>query len=238
LKYFKFKDFFTSLNLFLSFYAVVLAFEGRFELGSYLLVFNVLVLDIVDGLVARLTKTGNEFGKHFDSITDFLGSSVVVSFFIYIALKNENIYIAIACAFLFLLVGVVREIQQRLENISHKGYFVGFPRNAAAILIVAFFNTTLYDLSPYILIPYLALLCFCQLSHIPYVGNDKKILLEHPRMKFYLLAALVYLAVNSYFGFFWNVILTYMCCFLLTPYFVTPREVWDGIKEQQSRLKA
>lgn len=62
---------FTIGNLFLGFYAVILALGGRFEsAGVCILVAG--VLDSLDGRIARLTGTESEFGKEFDSLADMV----------------------------------------------------------------------------------------------------------------------------------------------------------------------
>ena len=140
------------------------------------------------------------------------------------------------CAFSFLFVGVMREVRSRIENISYKGYFIGFPRNSACLVLVAFFNTTLFDFSPLLIIPYLVILGFFQLSHVPFVGNDKPILMKIPRARNYIIAGVFYIAINSYFGFFWNSVLTIMCCYLFSSYFLVERKVWDDVKRQVAEL--
>jgi len=236
--YLKFKDGFTLLNLFLAFYAVVLLFDGKLEFASYLLLFNALVLDILDGMVARATKTSNLFGKHLDSITDFFGSSMIIPFFLYFVLKDYNRPYAIAVAFLPLVVGVLREIQQRLEDIKVKGFFIGFPRSSAGVVLIAFLNTRLVaNLHLYwLVLPMTLYLCYTQLSHTPYVGNDKSMLMKIPRMKFYLTTCIVLLIGLSIAGYFWEAVVVSMGFYLLSSHILIEKSVWDDIKRQVKAL--
>lgn len=239
MRYLKFKDFFTMLNLFLAFYAVVLVFDGKIEIASYLILLNALVLDIIDGMVARITKTSNIFGKHFDSITDFFGSSMIIPFFLYFILKDYNRPFAIIVAFMPLVVGVLREIQNRIEDIKVKGYFIGFPRSSAGVVIIAFINTRLIvDLHLYwLVLPMTLYLCYTQLSHTPYVGNDKPMLMKIPRMKFYLIACIPLLIGLSIAGYFWETVVVYMGIYLLSSHILIEQSVWDEIKRQVKALE-
>src|SRR5664279_5607590 len=60
---------FTSASLFAGFYAIVQAMNGRFE-NSAVAIFIAMVLDGLDGRVARLTNTQSAFGAEYDSLSD------------------------------------------------------------------------------------------------------------------------------------------------------------------------
>jgi len=60
---------FTTAALFSGFYAVVQAMNGKFELAA-IAIFIALVLDGMDGRVARLTNTQSAFGEQYDSLSD------------------------------------------------------------------------------------------------------------------------------------------------------------------------
>jgi phosphatidylserine synthase len=234
MRYFKFKDCITTLNLFLSFYAVVLLFEDKFALASYIFFINVIILDLLDGYIARATKTANEFGKHLDSVTDFFGSSMIVPFFIYFALKDYNLYLALITAFLPLFTGVIREVRSRLEDISCPGFFVGFPRNSAALLFIAFFQTKMFTDWGYYWIAYLVILLvsLLQLSYLPFMGNDKAMLLKIPRIKYYLIICVALLIGFTYAGIFWEGVFLFMMCFVISPFVQVEKECRALIKKQ------
>lgn len=237
LSYLKFKDTFTLANLFLSFFSVILVFQGHLQLASIFILINILVLDILDGWVARITKTGNEFGKQFDSVVDFVGSSIMVSFFVYVELIPFHAWVALLCGFVLVFVGVMREVRSRIEPIARHGYFVGFPRNAAVVLLVTFLNTSLFKMHAWTAVPYVALLAYFQLSHVPFIGNDKRMLMAMPRMKFYLVTGTILVALAAFFGHFWNMICFILCFYLVSPYALVEKEVWDDIKTQLARLQ-
>src|SRR5664279_6312773 len=59
----------TTASLFAGFYAIVQAMNGRFE-NSAVAIFIAMVLDGLDGRVARLTNTQSAFGAEYDSLSD------------------------------------------------------------------------------------------------------------------------------------------------------------------------
>ena len=62
---------FTLAALFGGFYAIVMAMNGRFEMAA-IGVFAAMVLDSLDGRVARMTNTQSAFGEQMDSLADML----------------------------------------------------------------------------------------------------------------------------------------------------------------------
>src|SRR5437764_10231696 len=62
---------FTTGVLFCGFYAIVQAMNDRFEIAATA-VFVAMVLDAMDGRVARWTQTQSEFGAQYDSIADMV----------------------------------------------------------------------------------------------------------------------------------------------------------------------
>ena len=62
---------FTTAGLFAGFYAIVLAMQGRFTAAA-ISVIVAMLLDGIDGRVARMTNTQSEFGAQYDSIADMV----------------------------------------------------------------------------------------------------------------------------------------------------------------------
>jgi CDP-diacylglycerol--serine O-phosphatidyltransferase len=62
---------FTIGNIFLGFFAIVLALQGRFERAGFCILLAA-VLDFLDGKIARMTGTESDFGREFDSLADVL----------------------------------------------------------------------------------------------------------------------------------------------------------------------
>ncbi|MGZ8994347.1 MAG: CDP-alcohol phosphatidyltransferase family protein, partial [Burkholderiaceae bacterium] len=73
---------FTLGNLFAGFFAIVQAMNQQFELAA-IAVFAALVLDGMDGRVARLTNTQSAFGEQFDSLADMTSFGVAPALVMY-----------------------------------------------------------------------------------------------------------------------------------------------------------
>lgn len=239
MRYLKFKDLFTTLNLFCTFLAVVLLMLGLFELASYLIVFNLLILDLLDGFVARITKSSNEFGKHFDTIVDFLGSSVIISFFIFVAYRDYNFYLAIFLGFLPLFFGVLREIQSRLEDIKYEGYWIGLPRLMSGLFIIGYLNSNfLVGHRGYLIgIILILITSFLHVTHWPYLGDNKDKFKLSLKVKIYLMMAVAFQIFLSFIGMFWDGIAIFLICYIIHPPVIVEKNVWDDIKNQLRSLK-
>ncbi len=73
---------FTLAALFGGFYAVVMAMDGRFE-QSAIGIFCAMVLDSLDGRVARMTNTQSTFGEQMDSLSDMVSFGAAPALVIY-----------------------------------------------------------------------------------------------------------------------------------------------------------
>lgn len=66
---------FTSAALFAGFFAIVQAMNGQFELSA-MAIFIAMVMDGLDGRVARMTNTQSAFGAEYDSLSDMVSFGV------------------------------------------------------------------------------------------------------------------------------------------------------------------
>ena len=73
---------FTTAALFAGFYAIVQAMNMRFEHAA-VAIFVAMVLDGLDGRVARLTHTQSEFGAEYDSLSDMVSFGAAPALVIY-----------------------------------------------------------------------------------------------------------------------------------------------------------
>src|SRR5450830_375293 len=62
---------FTTAALFCGFYAIVMAMGQRYDQAA-IAIFVAMVLDSLDGRVARMTNTQSEFGAQYDSLSDMV----------------------------------------------------------------------------------------------------------------------------------------------------------------------
>ena len=73
---------FTLAALFGGFYAVVMAMNGRFD-NAAIGVFCAMVLDSLDGRVARMTNTQSAFGEQMDSLSDMVSFGAAPALIVY-----------------------------------------------------------------------------------------------------------------------------------------------------------
>ena len=73
---------FTTAALFAGFYAIVQAMNQRFEIAA-VAIYIAMVLDGLDGRIARLTRTQSEFGAEYDSLSDMVSFGAAPALVIY-----------------------------------------------------------------------------------------------------------------------------------------------------------
>ena len=129
---------FTTAALFTGFYAIVMAMNQRFVDAS-VAIFIAMVLDWLDGRVARLTRTQSAFGAQYDSLSDMVCFGAAPSLVIYEwALKDLGRFGWIA-AFVY-CAGAALRLARFNTNIDvvDKRFFQGLPSPAAAALVAGF----------------------------------------------------------------------------------------------------
>jgi len=129
---------FTTAALFAGFFAIVQAMQGDFERGA-MAIFIAMVLDGLDGRVARLTHTQSEFGAEYDSLSDMVSFGVAPALIIYEwALKGLG-KIGWFAAFIYCAATALRLARFNTNiDVVDKRYFQGLPSPAAAALIAGF----------------------------------------------------------------------------------------------------
>ena len=130
---------FTTGALFAGFYAIVQAMNGRFEYAAVAILIA-MVLDGLDGRVARLTRTQSAFGAEYDSLSDMVSFGVAPALVIYeFALQDMGKFGWIA-AFVYCAGAALRlaRFNTQLETVTDKRFFQGLPSPASAALIAGF----------------------------------------------------------------------------------------------------
>ncbi|GAB4207247.1 MAG: CDP-diacylglycerol--serine O-phosphatidyltransferase [Tibeticola sp.] len=129
---------FTLAALFGGFYAVVMAMNGRFDLAAAG-VFAAMVLDSLDGRVARLTNTQSAFGEQMDSLSDMVSFGAAPALIAYEwALRGLGRWGWIA-GFVYCACAALRLARFNVNTgVVDKRYFQGLPSPAAAALVTGF----------------------------------------------------------------------------------------------------
>src|SRR5881296_260331 len=126
---------FTTAALFGGFYAIVQAMNQRFDQAA-VAIFVAMVLDGLDGRVARLTKTQSAFGAEYDSLSDMVSFGAAPALIVYEwALKGMGKLGWIA-AFVYVAGAALRLARfNTMLDVADKRWFTGLPSPAAAALV-------------------------------------------------------------------------------------------------------
>lgn len=127
---------FTTAALFGGFFAIVQAMNGKFEVAA-VAIFVAMVLDGLDGRVARMTHTQSAFGAEYDSLSDMVSFGVAPALVSYEwALKGMGKLGWIA-AFIYCVGAALRlaRFNTQLDVGGDKRFFQGMPSPAAAALV-------------------------------------------------------------------------------------------------------
>ena len=129
---------FTLGGLFGGFYAVVMAMNGRFDMAAAG-IFCAMVLDSLDGRVARMTNTQSAFGEQMDSLADMVSFGAAPALIAYEwSLKGLGRWGWIA-AFVYCACAALRLARFNVNTgVVDKRYFQGLPSPAAAALVAGF----------------------------------------------------------------------------------------------------
>jgi CDP-diacylglycerol---serine O-phosphatidyltransferase len=125
----------TLAALFGGFYAIVMAMNGRFEMAA-VGVFCAMVLDSLDGRVARMTNTQSAFGEQMDSLSDMVSFGAAPALIVYEwALKGLG-KAGWVVAFFYCACAALRLARFNTNiGIVDKRFFQGLPSPAAAALV-------------------------------------------------------------------------------------------------------
>jgi CDP-diacylglycerol--serine O-phosphatidyltransferase len=126
---------FTTAALFAGFFAIVQAMNGFYE-QSAVAIFVAMVLDGLDGRVARLTRTQSAFGAEYDSLSDMVSFGAAPSLVIYEWALRDMGKLGWIAAFIYCAAAALRlaRFNTTLEVID-KRFFQGLPSPAAAALV-------------------------------------------------------------------------------------------------------
>jgi len=124
---------FTMGNMFCGYLCVLYAIRGEFDVAAPLIGVAVL-LDILDGRVARLTGTATAFGVEFDSMADVISFGIAPAVLTFMWGLQPLERVGWAAGFVFLSAAALRLARFNIQTVkaSDKRYFAGLPSPAAA----------------------------------------------------------------------------------------------------------
>jgi CDP-diacylglycerol--serine O-phosphatidyltransferase len=129
---------FTLAALFGGFYGIVMAMGGHFE-QSAIGIFCAMVLDSLDGRVARMTNTQSTFGEQMDSLSDMVSFGAAPALIVYIWALTGLGKLGWLAAFVYCSCAALRLARFNTNlAVVDKRFFQGLPSPAAAALVVGF----------------------------------------------------------------------------------------------------
>src|SRR5690606_31789718 len=129
---------FTTGVLFCGFYAIVQAMNGFFEVAA-VTVYVAMVLDGMDGRVARWTRTQSEFGAQYDSIADMVAFGAAPALIAYVWALQDYGKLGWIGAFVYCAGAGIRLARFNVNIGSvDKRFFQGLPSPSGAALLVGF----------------------------------------------------------------------------------------------------
>lgn len=145
---------FTVGNLFCGYSCIVYATRGDYERAA-LFIGVAMILDVLDGFIARLTNSSTAFGVQLDSLADIVSFGLAPAILAFTWGLNPLGRVGWAAGFLFVAAAAMRlarfNIQSSSPAVLDKRYFVGMPSPAAAAVIVStvfLYPYPLADLQP------------------------------------------------------------------------------------------
>lgn len=128
---------FTTAALFAGFYAIVAASSQRFDAAA-VAIFVAIVLDGMDGRIARLTGTESDFGAQYDSLSDLVSFGLSPALVMYEWSLASMGKVGWLAAFVYAASAALRLARFNTQvGSADKRYFQGLPSPAAAGLIAA-----------------------------------------------------------------------------------------------------
>ncbi len=170
----------TSGALFCGFYSIITAISGNYVLAAIYILFA-MILDGLDGRVARMTNTQTSFGEYFDSLSDMLCFGVAPALLIYLSSLSMFTYgylakISYIACFIYIASTAIRLARFNSRNqTTDKKYFMGLASPAAAAILICYvwlMQDLGVDISSYITLTVILIvsLSILMISNIAYMS--------------------------------------------------------------------
>lgn len=125
---------FTTAAMFAGFYAIVQAMNGQFEYAP-IAIFIAMIMDGLDGRVARWTHTESDFGAEYDSLSDMVSFGLAPALVMYEWALSGLGKVGWLAAFLYAAAAALRLARFNVQPSGDNRFFTGLPSPSAAALI-------------------------------------------------------------------------------------------------------
>jgi len=132
----------TTAALFSGFFAILAGMNGQFE-KACIAIFVAMILDGLDGRVARWTNTESEFGEQYDSLSDLVSFGLAPALVMYqwalVFMRDDGLTygrLGWMAAFIYVACGALRLARFNAQiEVTDKRFFTGLPSPSAAALV-------------------------------------------------------------------------------------------------------
>jgi CDP-diacylglycerol--serine O-phosphatidyltransferase len=191
-------SFITALSLYFGLVSMFLSIRERYEMAAFA-IFAAVICDMLDGTVARITKSVSEFGKELDSLCDLVSFGVAPAVLIYHAYWREEQMAGTPegrtgaiIAIIFVVLGALRLARYNVYQSTQHESFTGLPIPAAGGTIAAFVLFAMYwelNVAFWVLGPLTLILAALMVSTVRYPKDRlKRAFVVAPRNAFRMLA--------------------------------------------------
>ncbi len=142
---------FTLGNMGAGVYSIILSISGRYPKAAFAILAGI-VFDILDGRIARMTKTESKFGIELDSLADLTSFGIAPALLVYQVVLHHYGNLGGVIAFLFIMAAAVRlaRFNSKVDNGIPSTFFTGLPVPGAAGILAAFvlsYNTFIQEIT-------------------------------------------------------------------------------------------
>ncbi|MBD1372396.1 CDP-diacylglycerol--serine O-phosphatidyltransferase [Hazenella sp. IB182357] len=187
---------FTVGNLFLGIMSIILAVQNEWKYAAIMVIIGML-LDGLDGRVARMLNTQSEFGKELDSLSDLISFGVAPAIIMYISVFDQVGPEGWLVTAIFPICGALRLARFNVYP-GEPGYFIGLPITAAGGILATMALYNEYIRNPYVLMLGMVFLSYLMVSKVRYPAFKR---LNIPRPVLWTAPFLLILIVITAFKF-------------------------------------
>lgn len=126
---------FTTAGLFAGFYAIIAAIRQDFDAAA-IAIFVAMIMDGLDGRIARMTNTQSAFGAEYDSLSDMVAFGLAPALVVFLWALLDMGKFGWMIAFIYAACGALRLARFNTQiGTADKRYFQGLPSPAAAACV-------------------------------------------------------------------------------------------------------
>jgi CDP-diacylglycerol--serine O-phosphatidyltransferase len=181
------------LNLGLGLVAIYFGFKDELLLASAAILAG-MILDALDGKLARRLDVYSEFGAKLDTKADYISFGIAPAIIIAQWLISLSISPFVSVLVGFLYYAAVHYRLRRFDRAGHSDFFEGLPSPTGAATVCIIIASSILGPFPFLLIGVSLLTSFLMVSTIPYPHLDKA--LRHPVLRRTKLPAFVFFIIT------------------------------------------